>query len=108
MMSEHEVWKWLADLWRTAKKEGDYPYWAVDLPRGGGIPLLAHGLCSCINYLEDSERIEFETNYDMALAIAKEKTRLGATSLYIWSRDEAGAAERVAFCERMAEATKPR
>lgn len=106
MMTEHEAWKWLADLWRTARPINDSStdsFVGVQAP-GRTFPFL--GLCSCIDYLWDRDKITYDRCVRMTARVLAQRQGECSADGYNWPRDAAGAIARVEFCERMAKETE--
>jgi len=109
MMTESEAWEWLANLWKTAHRARptttDVVVWT---PSSGGNTTTYFGLCSCIRYgLTGLVSVDVAISMDARIGEEGKRLRIDKDD-YFWPTNEQGAKARVEFCERMAEATKPK
>ena len=99
-MSETRAWAWLAPKWDKAVESGGFAniFLSSDYQ--------PCGLCPCIDWLCDEERISEETAESMREKIPKKQAGIFTMNYFRWPPTMAGAKQRAAFCRKMAAKTK--
>lgn len=102
-LTQREAWEYLARKWKRAKD-----IWGD----GHRVEIFDHhprGLCSSINQMAESGKIDHETQRKMLGRVDRHGCKHGhQAGAYLWHRNADGAKRRVAFCLKHARSLAAR